>query len=632
MKRRVLSALLVTVLVISMIATLASCGTLKLAKPLATLDGDTVRWERVPAAIGYEISVNGEVTELDKYTLEYKLGNGDVFTVRAIGNGTPYVTSDWSDTVKYEPDPNPDPDPSPNPNPDPDPSPNPDPDHDPNPNPDPDPDPDVDHVHTNGNGDTLCDSCGATVVVIIDFYSINDLHGKFCDTDAQPGVDELAAYLKSREEADDNVVLLSAGDMWQGSAESNLTFGAILTEWMNELGFVSMTLGNHEYDWGSKRIKENAAIAEFPFLAINVFDVKTNKLVDYCAPSVMINEGGVDIGIIGAIGDCYSSIASDMVEDVYFKTGSELTALVREESERLRSEGAEVIVYVLHDGYGSNTSGTQNVMTSSLSGYYGSTLSSGGYVDLVFEGHTHKSYVLRDTDGVYHLQGGGENKGISHVEIGYDLISEEVTVRVAEFVRNSTYSSLADDPATEELEDKYGDIITDSYATLGYVSRYYSSGAIADVVAELYLEYGLERWGDEYDIVLGGGFIQPRSPYELSSGYHTYADVLSIFPFDNRLALCSISGSKLESKFIGTSNSSYHCAYSDYGNSIIGSVNKGATYYVIVDTYTALYKPNGLTVIDYYDDTTFARDLLARHIADGKLDARAVPYTKEKNE
>jgi len=37
-------------------------------------------------------------------------------------------------------------------------------------------------------------------------------------------------------------------------------------------------------------------------------------------------------------------------------------------------------------------------------------------------------------------------------------------------------------------------------------------------------------------------------------------------------------------------------------------------------------------VIDYYDDTTFARDLLARHIADGKLDARAVPYTKEENE
>ena len=121
------------------------------------------------------------------------------------------------------------------------------------------------HQHTDANKDEICDSCEESVVVVVDFYAINDLHGKFCDTDTQPGVDELATYLRQAEETDDYVVLLSTGDMWQGSAESNLTGGILMTEWMNEMGFAAMTLGNHEYDWGSAAIRENLAVAEFPF-------------------------------------------------------------------------------------------------------------------------------------------------------------------------------------------------------------------------------------------------------------------------------------------------------------------------------------------------------------------------------
>ena len=86
-------------------------------------------------------------------------------------------------------------------------------------------------------------------------------------------------------------MLLSTGDMWQGAAESNLTKGGIIVEWMNLLGFVSMTLGNHEFDWGEDAIRDNLDIADFPFLAINVYSNTTNALADYCTPSVMIERG-----------------------------------------------------------------------------------------------------------------------------------------------------------------------------------------------------------------------------------------------------------------------------------------------------------------------------------------------------
>ena len=130
--------------------------------------------------------------------------------------------------------------------------------------------------HADANNDNLCDRCSRSLLVVYDFYAINDLHGKLDDADGQPGVDELTTYLKNARTANPNSIFLSTGDMWQGSYESNMTGGLIMTEWMNDLGFASMTLGNHEYDWGSDAIRENAAIADFPMLAINIYDRETN--------------------------------------------------------------------------------------------------------------------------------------------------------------------------------------------------------------------------------------------------------------------------------------------------------------------------------------------------------------------
>ena len=461
--------------------------------------------------------------------------------------------------------------------------------------------------HVDENADELCDACGVSVVVVVDFYAMNDLHGKFDDTDSQPGVDELTAYLKNASLTDDHTVLLSSGDMWQGSAESNVTRGMIVTEWMNALDFVSMTVGNHEFDWGEDAVAENAAVAEFPMLAINVFDSETRERVEYAEASVMIERGGAKIGIIGAVGDCYSSIAPEKVEDVYFKVGSELTALVREESERLREAGADFIVYSLHDGYDDSESAVSAISDRALSSYYDVALSD-GYVDLVFEGHTHQRYTLYDSHGVYHLQNGGENKGISHVEVAINCASDTAAVNTAEFVPSHTYTGLDDDPLVDELLSKYDDVIAEANRVVGVNDRYLSSDALCDLVAELYFDAGLTRWGNQYDVALGGGFLKARSPYNLPAGKIKSADLQTIFPFDNQLVLCSIEGRYLSSRFLETTNSSYHVACAA---GLRDHIDPYATYYVVVDSYTASYAPNRLTVVDTYDEGVYARDLLA---------------------
>ncbi len=470
------------------------------------------------------------------------------------------------------------------------------------------------HADSDDNG--ICDLCKTYLYIYIDFYAINDLHGKFDDTTANEGVDELTTYIKQMSKKDDHTVILSSGDMWQGSSESNLTKGMIVTEWMNHMGFVSMTLGNHEFDWGEEYIEANEEIAEFPFLAINIYDKETNERASYCDASTVIERGGIQIGIIGAVGDCYSSISADKTEDIYFKTGKDLTDLVKAEAERLRDEGVDFIVYSLHDGYEKNKYSSYNVSDSEISGYYSSELSE-GYVDLVFEGHTHKNYVLIDKNGVYHMQNGGENQGISHVEIRYNYVTNSSAVSSAEIVSSDTYTMYSDDTVVDELLEKYKDLVSQGNIVLGENERKRDDSEIEALVARLYFEAGFERWSDEYNIVLGGGFIRTRSPYDLKAGSIKYSDIQSLLPFDNQIVLCSVKGRDLLNKFINTTNQDYYVYYGEYGNSVKNNVDPDETYYIICDNYTSSYAYNNLTVIESYDPDVFARDLVAEFIKDG---------------
>ncbi len=471
------------------------------------------------------------------------------------------------------------------------------------------------HDHADTNNDGACDVCRTSVQTSVCFYSVNDLHGKFDDTSNNIGVDEMTTYLRNAQTTNENTVLLSAGDMWQGSMESNATKGKIVTEWMNDLGFDAMTLGNHEYDWGENAIKANAEIANFPLLAINVYDKATKERVEYCDASVMIENNGLKIGVIGAIGDCYSDIASEHVQGVEFKTRSALTALVKAESVRLREQGADMIVYLLHDG-------------SESSSTYDTALSN-GYVDIVFEGHTHQTVREQDRYGVWHLQAGGDNqKGLSKATFTVNLLNETITAQSTQVVNYSTYSNLADDPIVDALLQKYDTVLAPLREVLGTNASYRNYDGLSEYAAKSYFAVGMSRWGNnpayKGKIVLGGGYIGVRSPYKLAVGQVTYADIYPLFPFDNALVLCKVSGARLKAQFINSTNSKYYMYYGVDGTAIKNNIVDSATYYVVVDTYCANYNFYGygyMEIVEYYsaDHSYYGRDAIADYTRGGGL-------------
>ena len=461
---------------------------------------------------------------------------------------------------------------------------------------------------------------GDKATASFDIYPFNDVHGNVKDTQNKGlGIAKTTTLLKELSQGRETV-FISQGDMWQGSVESNYTRGKLVTEWMNNMDFVSMTLGNHEFDWGQDNIREVAEFADFPFLGINVLYSGTKQRVDYAQASTTFMRDGAKIGVIGAIGNCLSSISSSQVQGVYFATGNELGQLVANESTRLRNEEhCDFIIYSIHG------SGSRDADDS-----YPIALSSSHYVDLVFEGHTHDDYAEVDDAGVYHIQCYGDN--VNSYKVTVDLDLEEHTFVVEEPMKlnfsnaTSPYKNYTEDEETNALFTKYYDQYAFAYEELGYNSSWKSANVLRQLCSYLYLQAGLEKWGANYNIILGGGYTSCRGS-GLAAGMVIYAQIDELFPFDNDVVLCSVKGSDLKgTRFITESNynnNNYFMSWSDYGYEARNNIQDNETYYLVTDTYNSDYSYNHLTVLDRLEaGGTYARDLIAEYIREGNYDER----------
>ena len=84
--------------------------------------------------------------------------------------------------------------------------------------------------------------------VTISIVGTNDLHGHI---EALPRIGGYIANLRRARARDGGgVVLLDAGDMFQGTLESNMNEGAAVVRAYNVLKYDAAAVGNHEFDFG----------------------------------------------------------------------------------------------------------------------------------------------------------------------------------------------------------------------------------------------------------------------------------------------------------------------------------------------------------------------------------------------
>ena len=119
------------------------------------------------------------------------------------------------------------------------------------------------------------------------------------------GMARLYTYIKKEREANPDLILLDAGDNIQGTimtddlANKNPDELHPVIAAMNYMGYDAMTLGNHEFNWGTTNLKKIISKADFPVLAANVKDINGEYLTGN--GYTIIERNGIRIAIIGVV-------------------------------------------------------------------------------------------------------------------------------------------------------------------------------------------------------------------------------------------------------------------------------------------------------------------------------------------
>ena len=435
----------------------------------------------------------------------------------------------------------------------------------------------------------------------LDFYNLNDTHGAIEKTSDEPGIAKLATYLNEKKAANPNsFVLTSSGDMWQGSADSNITRGALMTEWMNYMNFSAMALGNHEFDWTIDAITANQEIANYPFLACNIIDTSTNEPVSWADPYTTITKNGIRIGIIGAIGEgITNAILASNVRGLNFANPD---SYVEKWSTYLKENGADVILYLYHGS------------TEDMSAYVGA------YCDAAFGGHNHRTERRTiGSRGVPAVEGGSNGKYVSHINLKYDFAKKKITWGSYGY-DNTDLLKKGDDAGTLEVKAKYADQI--NIVKNEKVARIPRSLDSYYDVPHYYNKYAYRYYMDKennpqqvYAVVTNNGRA------DILSGIVTYGDIYKSLPFDNYLVLFHTTGRNVKRI---TSYSSSHWYVPSVSETRISYDNAAqyfqdnATYYILTinyisenEYYSSWLKPDH----EYMEEEALPRNIFKHYLS-----------------
>jgi len=427
--------------------------------------------------------------------------------------------------------------------------------------------------------------------ITLSIVGTNDLHGGILQREDRGGLALLGGYvtnLRAARARDGGAVLLiDAGDMWQGTLESNLSEGAVVTAAYDVLGYTAAAIGNHDFDFGPagpdstpKRprddprgaLKARAASASFPFLAANIIDTTTGEPVAWknVRPSTVVTASGVKIGIIGVI--TADALQVTMAANTGGLRIAPLAETIAAEATRLRAAGASVVIVASHaGGVCRDFTKPTDLSSCDLSEEIPRVIAAlpRGVVDVVIGGHRHLA-MANQIDGVAVSEAYTGGRAFGRV----DLIVDRGTHRVVErrsFPPRDLCARV--DPGTTRCDPG-------GAAAARVQAQYESAPVVPDAAVAKVLAPGVAAAEAQKNVPLGVTLTAPLRRTEgvdsaignlftdaylaavpgadiainntqgglradMPAGPITYGIVFEVMPFDNRVVEVHLSGAEL---------------------------------------------------------------------------------------
>lgn len=411
---------------------------------------------------------------------------------------------------------------------------------------------------------------------VIDFYAINDFHGRISEdkSDNVPGISKLATYLKEQKSKNEKgYVFLNSGDYWQDTYESGMNKGELLTKCLDVMECETISLGNHEFDWGVDVIEKNMKLTNYTtFLGANIYNYPdTSTYAGLGEPYKIITRKGVKIGIIGGVGeDQITSITSSNWENLTFKNPS---TIIKQLSDKLRiDEKCDLIILSLHaDQDDTNPSSITSV----------SMKSGKRYVDAVFCAHSHQKEIST-YNGVPFIQGGAHGKQVSHIQITFDEGNVSYTYtdndgygKINSYAEDSEINAIINSYLTPEFNNNKNEVVGTIQASGGFISK----NMVGRIQAKATYDRLKELGYSDIDVVINNGG-RSSSP----SGEMTRESIFNMTPFTNyTYVVKNIKGSDIIGECVDYDNP-YYCPDTSI------NLNANEYYTVACIDYVMLHK------------------------------------------
>jgi 2',3'-cyclic-nucleotide 2'-phosphodiesterase (5'-nucleotidase family) len=369
----------------------------------------------------------------------------------------------------------------------------------------------------------LCSTSVLAKDIEIRILYINDFHG-FAQGYNLPGTNErrgniacLAAVTETLR-MEKPSLLIASGDMVQGDNWANFFQGKSVIDLMNQMRFDAMSVGNHEFDYGSEILKERIRQANFPVLGANVQGMET-----FLQPYVIREIEGVRIALIGIVTEDtpVTTNPKNVLGLTFASPTATLTALIS----KLRKE-ADLIVVLSHIGFNADRQLAAKV----------------GDIDVMIGGHSHtrvdkpvligKTVIVQDYEH-------GKTLGVLDI-----AISEGKVVSTSGYLADIKPDSMPMDNVIAEkvalyqtrvdavMQDTIGETRTDLDGVNVRKAETNLGNFIADVMKEAAGADGA---------IINGGTIRTSA----SKGILKVSNIYSIVPFDNYIVAIRLKGKQI---------------------------------------------------------------------------------------
>lgn len=388
-----------------------------------------------------------------------------------------------------------------------------------------------------------------TILYTNDVHTYVDNIVKDKDGNKVPGLSyaSIAALRDELKASGKDVVLVDAGDHAQGTAYGSMDEGASIIKFMNACKYDIATLGNHEFDYGGKRVFELMKEAKFPYVVCNFLKTENNQAVTDAFK--VLKYGKTKIAFVGVLTpEAYTkSTPAYFMDDAQTKfiykisagkDGKELYDSVQK-AVNAAAKKADYVVVVGH--LGDDPSSSPYTSEEVIKNTYG--------FDAFIDGHSHSTVeqkVLKNAKGadVVLTQTGSyfgaigcmtlNDKNISSKLIkSYDKRDEKIDAMVKEWVK-AVDTKLGEEIAISDVELR----INDPANAKNRLIRKQETN-LGDLVADAGYYYFNEVEKLKCDVAISnGGGIR----VDLPAGSYSYSSAKKVQPFGNVMCMVEISG------------------------------------------------------------------------------------------